>query len=137
MIFPAMRGPVISAMANIPDGGGHEAAGDDAHHGGHVGHDSATSGFVRILSVRTVVAGLTFFGLGGLAANASGAPPVGSLTIAGGSGFAALYLVGWAMRALMRLRADGTVHIENTIGQAAVVASRRFPAIGPAKARSL
>jgi hypothetical protein len=71
--------------------------------------------------VRTVVAGLTFFGLGGLGANASGAQPLGSLTVAAVSGLAALYIVGWAMRTLMRLRSDGTVRIENTVGQTAVV----------------
>src|SRR5262249_14552064 len=76
---------------------GHDDASSDTHHGGSVGHESTTAWFVRMLSLRTVVAGLTFFGLGGLAANASGAHPVGSLTIAACSGFAALYLVAWAM----------------------------------------
>ena len=102
-------------------GGGHDAAGGDAHHDGNVGHESATASFVRMLSVRTVVAGLTFFGLGGLAANAWGSHPMGSLAIACAAGFAALYLVAWIMRALMRLRADGTAHIENTVGLVAVV----------------
>ena len=46
---------------------------------------------------------------------------MGSLAIAGGCGFAALYWSAWAMRTLMRLRADGTAHIENAIGQSAVV----------------
>jgi hypothetical protein len=107
------------------DGGGHADGasheGGDTHHHGAAAHESAHSSFLRMLSVRTVVAGLTFFGLGGLAANASGAHPIGSLVIAGGCGFAALYVVGWAMQALMRLRADGTVRIENTVGQSAVV----------------
>lgn len=103
------------------DGGGHDAGNCEAHHGHAAGHESANSWFLRMLSIRTVVAGLTFFGLGGLAANASGASPIGSLATAGAAGFAALYLVGWAMRTLMRLRADGTVHIENTVGQPAVV----------------
>jgi hypothetical protein len=107
--------------ADHADGGGHEAAGGDSHHGVSAGHESANSWFVRILSVRTVIAGLTFFGLGGLAANASGANPLGSLTVAAVCGFAALYIVGWAMRTLMRLRSDGTVHIENAVGQPAVV----------------
>jgi hypothetical protein len=102
------------------DGGSHDA-GDETHHAGTAGHESANSSFIRMLSVRTVVAGLTFFGLGGLTAGASGAHPLGSLVIAGACGFAALYVVGWAMGALMRLRADGTVRIENTIGQSAVV----------------
>ncbi len=102
------------------DGGGHEA-GADAHHGGAHGHEAAHSWFIRVLSIRTVVAGLTFFGLGGLAANASGTRPIGSFAVAAACGFTALYLVGWAMRTLMRLRADGTVHIENAVGQPAVV----------------
>jgi hypothetical protein len=101
--------------------GGHDAAGGDDHHGAPAGHDSATSSFIRMLSVRTVVAGLTFFGLGGLAASAWGAHPFGSLTMACLSGFAALYLVAWVMRALMRLRSDGTAHIENVLGLSAVV----------------
>src|SRR5712671_6786686 len=75
------------------DASGHDADGGDSHHGGAAGHESANSWFIRILSVRTVVAGLTFFGLGGLAANASGAHPMGSLSIAAVCGFAALYLV--------------------------------------------
>jgi hypothetical protein len=102
------------------DGGGHDAAGGDSHHGGAT-HESANSWFIRILSIRTVIAGLTFFGLGGLAADASGAAPLGSLAVAAVCGFAALYIVGWAMRTLMRLRSDGTVHIENAVGQPAVV----------------
>lgn len=102
-------------------GSGHDGAGGDTHHGGAAGHESATASFVRMLSVRTVVAGLTFFGLGGLAGNAWGSHPMGSLAIACGSGFAALYMVAWIMRALMHLRADGTAHIENAIGLSAVV----------------
>lgn len=101
------------------DGGGH--AGGEAHHGGTAGHESANAWFIKLLSVRTVIAGLTFFGLGGLTANASGVRPLESLVIAAVCGFAALYLVGWAMRTLMRLRADGTVHIENALGQSALV----------------
>ena len=102
------------------EGGGHDAGGAESHHGG-AAHESANSWFLRILGVRTVVAGLTFFGLGGLAANASGARPLGSLTAAAVCGLAALYIVGWAMRTLMRLRSDGTVRIENAVGQPAVV----------------
>jgi hypothetical protein len=113
-------GDHFDAGGDHADGGGHEA-GSDAHHGGTADHEAAHSWFIRMLSIRTVVAGLTFFGLGGLAANASGTRPIGSLAIAAACGFAALYLVGWSMRTLMRLRSDGTVHVENAIGQPAVV----------------
>jgi len=100
---------------------GHDTSGGDAHQGGAAGHDSATAAFVRLLSVRTIVAAITFFGLGGLLGNAWGSHPMGSLAIACGSGFAALYIVAWMMQALMRLRSDGTAHIENAVGLAAVV----------------
>lgn len=104
------------------DVGGHDGSGGAEHHGGDgTGHDSATWWFVTVLSFRTVVAGLAFFGLGGMAANASGAQPIGALAIALASGFAALYLVGWTMRGLTRLRSDGTVRIKNTLGQNAIV----------------
>jgi len=103
------------------DGSSHDATDGDSHHGTSAGHESANSWFIRVLSVRTVVAGLTFFGLGGLTANAAGARPFGSLTVAAVCGLAALYIVGWAMRTLMRLRSDGTVRIENVVGQPAVV----------------
>jgi membrane protein implicated in regulation of membrane protease activity len=79
------------------------------------------SWFVGVLTVRTVVAGLTFFGLAGLAANASGAHPAGSLAVAGAAGITALYVVAWIMKSLYRLRADGTVRIHNALGQTGAV----------------
>ncbi|HKB41952.1 MAG TPA: hypothetical protein VKD72_36330, partial [Gemmataceae bacterium] len=54
----------------------HDAAGDhDIHdagshdaHGGHGDHDAHNSWFVGVLTFRSLVAALTFFGLAGLAA---------------------------------------------------------------------
>jgi len=102
--------------------GGHDAAGGDTHHGGgEVGHESATMWFISLLSFRTVVAAITFFGLAGMAAEAWGAHPAGSLVLALIAGFSALYIVAWIMRSLMRLRADGTARIANTVGKTAEV----------------
>jgi membrane protein implicated in regulation of membrane protease activity len=103
------------------DSAGHDSGGDGHHGSGAMGHDAATWWFVGLLSFRTAIAGLTFFGLAGLAADASGVGVAGTLAIAALSGLAALYLVAWMMRSLMRLRADGTVRIENTVGQTAMV----------------
>jgi hypothetical protein len=99
----------------------HDASGHATGADHEVSHESAMSWFVGILSFRTVVAGLTFFGLAGLAAHAGGLPPLGSLSLALVSGLAALYAVGWTMKSLSRLRADGTVHIESALGSPAVV----------------
>lgn len=109
------------------DGGDHFGDGDspgDAEHGadGHdTDHESAHSWFLGVLSFRTIVAGLTFFGLTGLAAEARQAHPMNGLIVASLAGVGALYLVAWTMRSLSRLRADGTAHIENSVGMPAVV----------------
>ncbi|MBI3866002.1 MAG: hypothetical protein HY290_29345 [Planctomycetia bacterium] len=104
------------------DAGGHDDATGDGHHdAGAVGHDSALWWFLSVLSFRTVIAGLTFFGLAGLAAEASGARPAGAFVIAAAAGLAALYLVAWGMRAMSRLRSDGTVRIQNAVGASATV----------------
>lgn len=97
-------------------------AGDECTDGNHeLGHESAMSWFLGVLSVRTVVAAVTFFGLAGLAAEAQGAHPAGSLAVALVAGIAALYLVAWTMRSLSRLRADGTARIHSALGQTGVV----------------
>jgi len=103
------------------DLGDHDAGGHEAAHDHELGHESTTSWFVGVLSFRTIVAGMTFFGLAGLASDAQGAHPMGSLAIAIAAGVAALYAVAWTMRALSRLRADGTARIENAVGTSGVV----------------
>lgn len=107
------------------DHGGFDHGLDAGDHGGtgdhELAHDSASSWFLGVLSFRTVVAGLTFFGLGGLTAQAHGAHPAGSLGTALVSGVGALYAVAWTMRLLARLRADGTARVENAVGLPAVV----------------
>ena len=41
--------------------------------------------------------------------------------IAAAAGLSALYLVAWGMRAMSRLRSDGTVRIQNAVGASATV----------------
>ena len=94
----------------------HDAGGHDAH-GGH-GHDNHHSWLVGVLTFRSLVAALTFFGLAGLAAtvNFNQEPPL-SLAIALVAGVGALFGVAWLMRSLHRLKSDGTVRIERAVGQ--------------------
>ncbi|GEM_PF-381680 len=101
-----------------------DAGGDvssDVHGGGDHGggdghsHDDAASG-LRVLSFRTVIAGMTFFGLGGRAADATEASPLMVWFVAIGCGTAAIYVVYWMFRVLYTLKNDGTVHITNAVG---------------------
>ncbi len=82
---------------------------------------SGSDSLFGVLSFRTVVAALTFFGLSGLAAESTGAGTLTVLAVACAGGAAALYGVYWLMLALYRLRAEGTVRIRRTVGREAVV----------------
>jgi hypothetical protein len=115
-------------------GGGHDVGGADAHGlGGHdVGHHGADHGHLAhgkdfstwlfgVITFRTVVAALTFFGLAGKAALSAGFEPLPTMLIALGSGAAAMYGVHFLMQSLHRLRADGTVQIERSVGEPGTV----------------
>jgi len=93
------------------------------HDVGHeVGHEHASSVFVGLLTFRTVTAALAFFGLAGLAAtDYRPDEPFLTLGIALAAGVGALLLVATMMKALYRLKADGTARIERAVGQTGTV----------------
>lgn len=103
--------------------GGHHDFGHGDHDLGHhePGHEAESSWFSNLLTFRTIVAALTFFGLAGLTASAGKAEPPQALLIAVVAGAGALFLVAWLMRSLRNLRSDGTVHVERTVGQSGTV----------------
>ena len=89
------------------------------------GHDHAqhhgSSWYVGILSFRTLVTAITFFGLGGLAAlEATGDAPL-ALGVALLAGLGSLLVVMWMMKALVRLKADGTLRIDRAVGMTGIV----------------
>ena len=104
------------------DMGGHDAGGD-AHSADQpnstVHHDSTW--FFGIVTLRTVVAALTFFGLAGMAAKSSEVSPIPTLAIAVLSGFAAMVAVHWMMKQISRLKADGSVRIDRAVGMTGTV----------------
>lgn len=90
-----------------------------------IGGDSDVDGDVDVshsgdmeghLSIRTVVAFVTFFGIAGRAALAGGLGPFAALGVAVAAGSLAFWLVGLAMLQLSRLRSSGNVAVENAIG---------------------
>jgi hypothetical protein len=74
-----------------------------------------------VLTFRTVMIGLTFFGLTGKAASASGFAGATPLVIAVACGLASMYGVYFLMRGLYKLTADGTARIERAVGAEGVV----------------
>jgi hypothetical protein len=108
------------------DVGGHEAPhggpGEDAHDGHHGSHHEAVSSwFVSLLTIRTLVAALTFFGLAGLAGSKEWGDGPATRLIAVAAGAGAMVLVASLMRALSRLRAEGTVRMDRAVGKGGTV----------------
>jgi membrane protein implicated in regulation of membrane protease activity len=101
------------------DAGHHEFGADHAHDG----HDHGSEGnwFLGLLTFRSLAAAVAFFGLGGLTAAYYDLPNSAQLAAAALSGFAALYLVATLMKALYRLRADGTVKLSQAVGRTGTV----------------
>ncbi|MEX2560992.1 MAG: hypothetical protein WD403_13810 [Pirellulales bacterium] len=93
------------------------ADGADVSHGGHHG----SSWFVGMLTFRTLMAAVTFFGLAGLAGNSAQLPNELTLVVALAAGAGAMYMVHWMMQLLHKLKADGTARIERAVGQAGTV----------------
>jgi len=103
------------------------------HHDGDVTHDADAShadgpgdsthdaSFVKWLSLKTIVACLTFFGLAGLAAQKWGASGGVSLLVAILAGTAAIVFVALLMAGLGRLQSKGNLDLQNAVGTIAKV----------------
>jgi hypothetical protein len=103
--------------------GGDVSGGHDSAAGHHAGVDGAHSAnwFYEILSIRTLAAGITFFGLTGNGALAWGYSQAGSFVLAMVAGAGAMYVVYWLYKQVYRLQHSGTENIRNAIGAPAVV----------------
>jgi len=86
------------------------------------GHDHATGfWFFEMVSLRTLAAAATFFGLVGLTARSYDASAPISLACATAAGFGAMYSVYWMFRQLFKLQSTGTQRIRNAVGLPAKV----------------
>jgi hypothetical protein len=115
----------LAALVGFGGDGDSDTDAADHDAGDHGGDGDADHGdgnwFVGLLSFRTAVAALMFFGLGGMTALYYGATEPAAFGVALGSGALALYLVALTMKSLGRLKADGTVRVERAVGCAGTV----------------
>lgn len=112
---------------------GHHEFGSGHSHDGYT-NDSDGNWFLGLLTLRAVSAAIAFFGLGGLTAGYYELPRSAQLACAAAAGFSALYLVATLMKLLYRLKADGTVRVQQSLGRTGTV-YLRVPAAksGPGK----
>lgn len=85
------------------------------------GDDSQSGILFGLISFRTLVAALTFFGLFGLLGNSLELPPVVQVTMGSMGGMVALLIVWWLMRTMRQLGQDSTIRLEAAIGSEATV----------------
>lgn len=99
--------------------------GGDAHAGDHgdVQHDAhhSTNWLFGVLTFRTVIAAITFFGLAGLGSLKGEVAPLPAFLLALAAGSGALFGVHWIMQKVQRLQDDGTVRIDRAVGKKGVV----------------
>lgn len=115
---------VFGGDEGFEDAGGADVG--DIDTGGLEGGDNGVTDasgfwFLEMISLRTLAAAATFFGLVGGAANSSGLPVGVSLVLAGLAGYGAMYAVYWAFRQIFRLETSGNEDVYNAIGQTAEV----------------
>lgn len=109
----------LLGMGEHHDAGDHggDVHGADHDHDQDHDHDKGTSLFIGLLTFRTIVAALTFFGLAGMAGTERGLDAPIALLVALAAGGGALFLVAWMMRTLHGLKAEGTAHIDRSVGK--------------------
>jgi membrane protein implicated in regulation of membrane protease activity len=88
---------------------------------GDLGDAHGSTWLFGVISFRTVVAALLFFGLAGMGSLSAELSWQVALLIAIVAGAAAMYGVHYLMQALYRQRYDGTVRIERTVGRRGTV----------------
>lgn len=94
--------------------GWHEAADADLAHPG-------APWFYEVLSLRTLSAAATFFGLAGKTALAYDYSPLASFAMAFAAGFVAMWVVYWMFKQVYKLQHTGSENIRNAIGLSATV----------------
>lgn len=117
-------GVLVAQLVLGAVGGDHDVHGAElgAHLGEHAPlHGGEPTQGLHLLSVRAIAAGLAFFGVGGLAGMATPLGLLAAIPLALAAGGAAMAAVALLMRAMLRLESDGTLRVEDAVGQTGAV----------------
>lgn len=115
-------GDFADDLSDVPHDVSTDGAHDDgAHHGDQTGEHHSTNWLFGVLTFRTVIAAITFFGLAGLGSLRGGMQSLPAFAIALAAGAGALLGVHWILSQLHRLQDDGTVRIGRAVGKKGVV----------------
>lgn len=104
---------------------GDSGGGESIDHSGDHGHSSAE--FLKIFSLRTITAGIAFFGIAGLAAEGGGLRPPFPLIITSFFGFVALFSIYFIFRFIHSLRNNGAIVEGSALGALGTVHVRIPP----------
>jgi hypothetical protein len=96
---------------------GHDVSADQPGH--HHLHDS--TGIFKVISFRTLVAAVTFFGITGMAARDSGLSSPATLALAVAAAGAAMFGVYYLFQSLTRFDFDGNIRIERAVDKVGTV----------------
>ncbi|NLF10102.1 MAG: hypothetical protein GX594_19300 [Pirellulaceae bacterium] len=80
-------------------------------------HHVSSTWLFGVISFRTVVAALAFFGLAGLWGQSTGTSTTNTLLLAIAAGVAAMLGVYWLMLGMNKLQADGNIRVQRAIGR--------------------
>lgn len=83
--------------------------------------DHGSTFLFSVISFKTIVAAMTFFGLAGLATSAEGISPLMGFVISLVAGGAAMFIVHGLMQAMYKLNANGAIRIQRSLGQSGTV----------------
>lgn len=92
-----------------------ETQGDDSS------HQHSSTWLFGVITFRTMVAAITFFGLSGMAAHSAEVSPINQVLIGLACGIGAMYAVHWLMSLMYRLGEDNTVRINRAVGREGMV----------------
>lgn len=130
LLLLAGAGGVDDSSGDSGDTDFDSSAGDGDNDTGEqqsVGHSDHSISFLKMLSIRTISAGMGFFGLVGLAGTSAELPELLTLLIAVVGGMFAFVLIYFLYRTISLLRYNGAVNLNSVIGCPGTVHVRIMP----------
>ena len=110
---------------DLHHGDGHDS-GEHDHDHDHDDHDYHDAG-LRIFTLRGLIAFFSIFGWTGLVCAASGAPAGATIAVATIAGFAAMIVIAWILKSMLKLQSNGATDLVNAVGKTGTVYMRVPP----------